>query len=147
MDADGPWNARRRVFLAAGLLLWLGALLAVVVWTSTRRGSATPLGRALDFVASGPRIVEADLPRGQLWPGDRVLQLGGGRFRACGEVVSLERPVGGATVRLALYPDAGLPDPLPPGTKLLLLEARGSLEWALSRVLSPERRARLQELL
>ena len=147
MDAGGPWNARRRVFVAAGILLWITALAAVAAWTATRRGSATPVGRTLDFLAAEPRIVEADLPRGWLWPGDRVLRLDGGRFRACGEVLSLERPVGGATVRLALYPDAGLPDPLPPGTKLLLLDARGTLEWALSRVLSPERRTRLREQL
>ncbi|MBN1773398.1 MAG: hypothetical protein JXB32_19205 [Deltaproteobacteria bacterium] len=139
----GRWTANRRAFLAAGACLWLAAVASVVVWASTRRGSATPVDRVLDFVAAEPRTVAAELPRGRLEPGDRVLHFADGRLRACGEVVGLERPVGGATVTLALYPDAGLPDPLPAGTRLVLFDARGTLEWALARVLSAERRARL----
>ncbi len=147
MIAGGRRSARRRVFLATGIVLWTGALAAAVVWASARGGSETPLGRTLAFIVSAPRIVEADLAVGRLSPGDRVLRLEAGRFRACGEVEAVQRPVGGATVRLALYPDAGLPDPLPPATTLLLLDPRGTLEWALTRVFLPERRARLREQL
>lgn len=139
----GRWTTTRWIFLAAGAGLWLAALGAVVAWASARRGSATPVGRALDFAGAEPRTVTAELPRGWLSAGDRVMRYEGARLRACGEVVTLERPVGGATVTLALYPDAGLPDPLPPGTRLVLLDERGTLEWALGRVLSPERRDRL----
>lgn len=137
------WTPARRACLAAGLCLWLAAGTGAALWASTRRGSATPLGRAFAFAAGAPRTVAADLPRGRLAAGDRVLRLREGTLRACGEVVRVEGPVGGATVTLALYPDAGLPDPLPAGTRLVLLDARGTLEWALGRVLSPERRERL----
>ena len=123
--------------------LWLAALLSVVVWAAARSGSAGPVGRALGFAGAEPRTVSAELPRGRLSAGDRVMRFDGARLRACGEVVGLAGPVGGATVTLALYPDAGLPDPLPPGTRLVLLDERGTLEWAFARVLSEDRRGRL----
>jgi hypothetical protein len=137
-------SRRSLAFLATGAVVWLAAALAAVWALGGAGGRARPLGRALRFSTADRRTVEAGMPRGWLAPGDRVLRLDGARLRECGEVLSLERPVGGATVRLALYPDAGLPDPLPPGTRLTLLDARGTLEWALGRVLSPERRARLE---
>lgn len=134
----------RRACLAAGVCLWLAAGVCVALWASARRGAATPLGRALDFAAGEPRTVEAELPRGRLSVGDRVLRLDDDKLRSCGEVIGIEGPVGGVTVTLALYPDAGLPDPLPEGTRLLRLDARGTLEWAMGRVLSSERRERLE---
>jgi len=137
------WTPARRACLAAGICLWLAAGTGVALWASARRGSATPLERALEFAAGEPRMVAADLPSGRLSPGDRVLRLRHGALRVCGEVLRVEGPVGGATATLALYPDAGLPDPLPTGTRLVRLDARATLEWALGRVLSPERRERL----
>ncbi len=133
----------RWAFLAAGACLWLAALVSVVVWASARSGSAGPVGRTLAFAGSEPRTVSAELSGGRLSIGVRVMRFDGGRLRACGEVVGLAGPVGGATITLALYPDAGLPDPLPPGTRLVLFDERGTLEWAFARVLSEDRRGRL----
>ncbi|MDI7269384.1 MAG: hypothetical protein QME96_15450, partial [Myxococcota bacterium] len=106
-------------------------------------GGAGPAAAPLRLLLSAPRVVSAEMRRGHVEPGDRVLWLRDGALRACGEVLSAESPVGGATVRLALYPDAGLPEPLGPGTTLTLMDQRATLEWALARVLSAERRAAL----
>ena len=137
------WNPARRACLAAGSCLWLAAAAGVALWALASHDAATPLERALEFAVAEPRTVAADLPSGRLSPGDRVLRLRHGAIQACGEVLRVEGPVGGATATLALYPDAGLPDPLPPGTRLVRLDAHATLEWALGRVLSPERRERL----
>ena len=140
----GRRNARRWAFVATGSVVWIALTILLAWYAAARRGAGSPLGRTLELIGAGTRTIEADLPRGSLVPGDRVLRLDGRRFRPCGAVRSVDRPVGGATVRIDLFPDAGLPDPLPPGTRLLLLDDRGTLEWALARVLSPERRDRLQ---
>ncbi|MBI5487241.1 MAG: hypothetical protein HY905_07905 [Deltaproteobacteria bacterium] len=140
---NGRWTTRRRLFVAGGAAFWIVLLVLATVRASTRSGDSSPVGRAWKFARAERRTVGAEMPRGWLWPGDRVLRLDGKSFRACGEVVSIERPVGGASVTLALYPDAGLPDPLPPGTRLSLMDERGTLEWAFSRVFSPERQTEL----
>jgi hypothetical protein len=139
------WTTRRKLFLAGGLALWLAVAVLLAAQAAAGAPGSSALGRALRFVTAAPRTLEAELPVGSLQPGDRVLRFDGAGFRACGEVVSVQRPVGGATVRLALYPDAGLPSPLPAGTSLRLLDSRGTLEWALARIFSPARRARLAE--
>lgn len=137
------WTCTRYAYLAGGIGVWLAAAVCVTLWVSTRHGSTTPLGRVFDFAAGEPRSIDVELPVGRLSPGARVFHLREGKLYSCGEVVRVEGPVGGATVTLALYPDAGLPDPLPPTTRLTLFDARGTLEWAIGRVLSSDRRHRV----
>ena len=144
MTRFGPWTTRRTLFVAGGAAFWLVVLVLAGVRASARSGGSSPVGRAMSFAGAERWTVDAELPRGWLWPGDRVLRLHDGKFRACGEVASVQRPaVGGATATLALYPDAGLPHPLPGGARLSLLDERGTLEWAISRIFSPERQEQL----
>jgi hypothetical protein len=140
------WTPARIAAVSAGAAIW-SAIVAAPIWAaSAGEGESSALGRAIGFAGADPHVVAAELPYGWLYADVRVLAYRDGDLRPCGRVRSVaDEPVGAQDVSLELYPDAGVPSPLPPDARLWLLDRRGTLEWALSHVFSAERREALNE--
>lgn len=140
------WTPARIAAVSAGAAIWLAAILVPLLVAASGETGRSPLGRALRFAGSDPHEVTAELPYGEIFADVRILRFQDGDLRPCGHVRSVSgEPVGTRDVVLELYPDAGIPRPLPPGTRFWVLDRRATLEWALARVFSPDRRKRLAE--
>lgn len=140
-----PTNWPKIAVRACGVALWLVAAvvaLLVLVGTGAAATGGGPVRRTTSFLFSSKRSVAMDVPRAVpgLEAGTLVFLDRAGSLEPAGEVVALDDSVGAKTIRVELYPDAGLPASFPAGTTFTLYDARGTLEWTLSEVWSEKRR-------